>query len=234
MLLDELNLLDFTMQIEYPLAFRIWDNAGEVAHLLSNIWGELEIEQASPADQVLKNPSARLVNGLRTSYVTVANAKTLDANIQDRLVSTFAVWERCLGLTSLKRISARARYVKNYRSIADANRRAIDLGICRMPAERVFDQNPDSPRNSINTTLRFEDDNSFSAVTIRTETTKLEIGSLPEFDRERVFDERHRFILEFDRGSLGEIPVAKIRVNEWLKGYMHVLRRDIDKVVGNA
>ena len=100
------------------------------------------------------------------------------------------------------------------------------------PKSKVFDQPLDSELNGIEILYRFEDENSFSVLRVRAESLKYEVDLDPRFtDVANIREALYRVIIDFNRGLLKTVKVDKFLVEDWLKGYQHLLRRDVEKVL---
>jgi hypothetical protein len=122
-----------------------------------------------------------------------------------------------------------------YDSLQHANQHLLSLGLIRWPETQVFDQPMDGEKNTFDLSCRFEDSNSFSHVRIATEHLLYELKVDPSIGFAAPEKKtRTTLFVEFDRGVLGKVNMNTFRVDEWLKGFQHVLRRDIDKVLRKA
>lgn len=54
----------------------------------------------------------------------------------------------------------------------------------------------------------------------------------PAFFEEPLHKKMNHAVIDFDRGTLGEIELQRLSIKDWLKGYLHVMRRDLDKALG--
>lgn len=132
----------------------------------------------------------------------------------------------------MTRVSSRVLYVKQFPTMREANEELFKLKLCRLPKSKVFDQPADSPKNTFELTYRFEDEASFAFLRIRTEGVRLEFKADKEFTTLKDTSEtKNRLIIDFDRGLIKSTEAASFRMDEWLKGFMHVLRRDVEKVL---
>ncbi len=79
---------------------------------------------------------------------------------------------------------------------------------------------------------RFQDEDSFSTLTIKSEQVTYQANLDPSFVEDYEIKKTvNRLIIDFDRGLLGTIKASNLRMDEWIKGFIHVLRRDIEKVI---
>lgn len=233
MILDSFKLHTVVVQMRYDDAFELWDRAGDVARRLSTIWGELKLTESQPQQQTLKGKGVTVQTSFRQSTVNLTGPKSLDQSRTQQLVRTFDVWRDSLALKDLKRISTRATYVKEFSSIQAANAELIEFNLVRWPSTKVFDQPVNGDLNGPELAFRFEDKNGFSVLRIRAEQIKFEADLDPEwFSEPEVRQVKNRLIIDFDRGLLGAVSSEKFRMDEWIKGFQHVLRRDIEKVTG--
>lgn len=230
MLLDSFTAHSLTFQITYAECYEVWDHAGAVARKFASIWPELQIDRGVPNEQVMRGLGVTLQTGLTSSLVTLDKAK-LDQGTMSQLSQTYEVWRTELRLEELTRVSCRVRYIKNFSEARSANNFVVQLGLVPWPAEKVFDQPTDGELNGVEIAYRFEDEASFAVLRVGAEHIKLERKPHPEFESETIKQEKHRAFIDFDRGLLAGMEARTLRVDEWLKGYQHLLRRDLEKVI---
>ncbi|MCA8013821.1 hypothetical protein LGM38_17375 [Burkholderia vietnamiensis] len=231
MILDQFTLHSVIVQTVYEEAFVIWDRAGSVARGMSKVWPGLKLVEGQPNQQTLAAPGVQIMTGLRTSTFTVRGAKALDQTRVRQIADSYSLLRDILELEKIQRVSARSIYIRKFEDIKDANNAVTELGLLKWPNERVFDQPTDSGQNGAEILFRFEDKTSFSFLRLKAEQIKLEAGLDPEFFPEPIERSQQRMVIDFDRGLLGALDARKFRMDDWLKGYSHVLRRDIDKVL---
>lgn len=232
MLLDTFKLQQLILQITYPEALILWDRAGRINTRLQAIWPGTTAADVGPNQQSLNSPSVQIDTSLAKSTLVRNHLTTIDSQTSQQFLNTFQIWRDDLQLGKLNRVSSRALYVRTFPSIAAANAELIAMGLCRMPASKVFDQPIQSENNTVDVAYKFEDASSFAMLRVRTESVKLEFTPPLEFSNVKPFDEtRHKLILDFDRGVKGSIEASDFRMDEWLKGFVHVLRRDVEKVL---
>ncbi len=149
-----------------------------------------------------------------------------------QIKETFEAWRDTLDLNILDRVSTRVTHSKEFVSLKEANADLLALNLARWPNTKVFDQPLESERNGLEIAFRFEDQSSFSVLRLKTEQLKAEPELDPEFfDESTITKTKNRLVIDFDRGLLGSVGGSKFRADEWIKGYQHILRRDIEKVL---
>ena len=234
MILDTFKPAQVVVQIDYAPALELWDSAGRVNRRVQKIWPDAQVvpDQVSPANVTLRSPKAQIDTGVTRSTIALSRLTTIDHVSTQQVVDTFAAWRSELALTKLNRVSTRVIYIREFPALRSANEALLAFGLCRWPKSKVFDQPEESDHNSFDLVYRFEDEASFSFLRVRTEQIKLElkvesdIGTLKE-----ASDIKNRLIIDFDRGLKQSIDAASFRMDEWLKGFVHVLRRDVEKVL---
>lgn len=231
MILDSFKLDNVIVQLRYAEAFELWDRAGKISRQLCDIWPDLKLVEAGPQQQVLKGPGVEIQMGLAQSTVVLVGAKALEHRKVEQIKQTFEVWRQDLTLSRVDRVSMRVTYAKEFPSLGEANTELIGLNLAKWPTVKVFDQPMESDRNSVEILYRFEDENSFSVLRLKTEQIKYEVNLDPAFvEHPEIRKSKSRMIVDFDRGLLGSVSADKFRMDEWIKGYQHILRRDIEKV----
>ncbi|GEM_PF-4714311 len=235
MILDTFKIDNATTQLDYDEAFEVWDRAGSIVRALLGIWPGLGLVEGKPNQQVLKGPNVSISTGLKQSSVTITGVKALDQQKIQQVKDTFEVWRRELSLRVLKRVSTRAIYLKEVPTIEAANKELLELRLVRWPTTKVFDQPLVSEKNSVDVCYRFEDAESFALLRFKAERVKFEATLDAQwFDEPVISKEKTRIIIDFDKGQLGSVNAEKFRMDDWLKGVQHVLRRDIEKVTKEA
>jgi hypothetical protein len=230
MLLDTFKLHTMTVQVSYANCYELWDKAGAIARRLAAVWPGADLDKGTPNEQILRTPTASIQTAFLASTVTLQKPK-LDGGTLAQLAQTFDVWRSELALEKLTRVSCRSRYVKDFSTPKAANEFVIGMGLAPWPEGRIFDQPVGGKGNSLEIAFRFEDEASFAVVRVGAEHLLVEMKSHPDIENEPVKKEKHRAFIDFDRGLLAEIDARALRLDEWLKGYQHLLRRDLEKVL---
>lgn len=232
MILDSFKTHSAIIQIQYADAFLLWDRAGEIARQISKIWPDIKFSEAQPQQQVLNGKGVSIQTSFSKSTITVSGEHAFSQLKVSQICDTFEVWCKVLELDELGRVSTRATYSKDFKSLGNANAELLALNLVRWPETKVFDQPLESERNGLEIQYRFEDEDSFSVLRLKAEQLKYEVDLDPNiFDEPEIREVKNRMIIDFDRGLLGAVNAGKFRMDEWLKGYQHILRRDIEKVL---
>jgi hypothetical protein len=235
MILDKFALHSLAIQVVHDPAYQLWDYAGVIARALVEIWPGLTLADGQPNQQSFKAPGVQVQVAVNQTTINIrTNNRPLDQARTRQIVETYDLVRNALQLENLSRLSARATHVRWFDNIQEANAAVRDMGLVRWPEEdRVFDQPVDGEKNGSEVIFRFETDSAFSVVRVRAEELRFEVELDPDFFEELNPEKvRSRAVIDFDRGLLGTVDAKKLRMEDWLKGYMHVLRRDIDKVLG--
>lgn len=232
MILDSFKLHTVIVQIQYPEAYELWDRAGAIGRQICTIWPGLTTSKGRPEQQVLVGKGMKIDTTFNKSTVTLTGEESFSQRKIQQVKETFEVWCEKLMLDNLERVSTRAMYAKDFPSIKEANAELFALNLARWPTTKVFDQPMEANRNGLEIHYRFEDENSFSVLALKAEQLKYEVDLDPSFiDESELKITKSRMIVDFDRGLLGSVNAGKFRMDDWIKGYQHILRRDIDKVI---
>lgn len=232
MILDSFKTQSAIIQIHYADAFLLWDRAGEIARHISNIWPGIKFSEALPQQQTLTGEGVSIQTSFSKSTITVSGEHALNQLRVKQICDTYDVWRKELELNELSRVSTRVTYSKNFDSLGKANAELLALNLVQWPDTKVFEQPLESERNGLEIQYRFEDDNSFSLLKLKAEQLKYEVNLDPNvFDEPMIRKLINRTIIDFDRGLLSTVNASKFRMDEWIKGYQHILRRDIEKVL---
>ena len=232
MLLDSYKPRTLIFQITYDEAFEIWDRAGAMARALCKIWPSLKLQEGQPHYQTFAGKGISVRTGLADSTVTLKGENVFEVRNIKSLEDTYSMWYEMLDLSVLKRASTRVLYTKDFDTIKAANAELLGMQLAEWPDTKVFDQPMDAESNGLEIAYRFEDKASFSLLRLKAEQIKAEVELDPElFDQPVLAKTKNRLVIDFDRGLLGSVDGGKFRVDEWVKGFQHVLRRDIEKVL---
>lgn len=232
MLLDSYKPHTLIFQITYDEAFELWDRAGAISRTLCKIWPNLKLQEGQPQQQILTGNGVAIRTGLADSTVTLKGEGLFQADKVKSLQDTYSMWREMLDLKVLKRASSRVGYTKNFDTITAANAELLGMQLAEWPDTKVFDQPLDGELNGLEIAYRFEDKVSFSLLRLKAEQIKAEVELDSElFDEPVLAKTKNRLVIDFDRGLLGSVDAEKFRADEWIKGFQHVLRRDIEKVL---
>lgn len=232
MILDSYKIDSAIIQIQYADAFLIWDRAGAIALDLSKTWPGLKISEGQPQQQTLKGNGVTLQTGISKSTITISGDQALSPSRVSQIIKTFEVWRDALKLTELLRVSTRVVHVKEFASMQNANAELFAMNLMKWPKTKVFDQPTESDRNGFDVQYRFEDDNSFSLLRVKAEQVKYFVELDEDLFGEKEIEKiKCRMVIDFDRGLLGSVNAEKFRMDEWIKGYQHILNRDLEKVI---
>lgn len=231
MFLDDFNLDSLTFEVRFEPAYELWDQAGAFWRRLTQIFPGIETHSIQPNVQTFRNRDVQLELNLTRLNITWPSVGSFDGLKSEQLKKSYQALRELLGLQELTQVSARCQYVKLFSSHKDANASILQLGLTSWPDGRVFDQPQDGERNSVEVVYRFDDTKSFSLVRIKTEKVTFKVEIDARLNMDNVTEHRNKLIVEFDRGLLGDINAAELRIEDWFKGYFHLLRRDIDKVL---
>jgi hypothetical protein len=230
MLLESLKLRSVHFQVRYDPAYELWDEAGAIARSFSKVWERLRVDEGQPNRVTLSRAGVTIRTELDNAVISLDSPETVEARVK-AVTDAVSIWKECLRLDSLNKVSMRVEYAKNFPSPADAVTAVRKLGLVKWPTEKVFGQDEAGEKNGLDCSLRFEDAATFTIVRARTESVTVEYEVHPEFEVPKVHKELHRMVLDFDRGTVQPMKAKDFSAEEWLKGYFHLLRRDLPKVV---
>lgn len=231
MILDSFKLHSLVLQFTYPDAYIVWDRAGDIARHMQDVWPGLALEDSKPNEQNLRSDVVTVSTGVRMSTITNVAGKGLDQLTIDRMVATVDIWRQQLELSTFNRVSCRAKYVRDFSDKAAAIAEVLSWNLFRIPNDRVFNHHQTESNTSVEGTWKFEDKASFTFLRVGAEEITIEIKAHPDFPETQMKKTAARAYIDFDRGSLGEIDAKSFWLAEWLKGYLHVLHRDLPKVI---
>ena len=230
MILDNFKLHSAIVQITFDERYELWDRAGALSRRISDIWPGLSLDSATPQEQTLRSKSVVVQSSVRSATLTLFGLK-LDPGVLTQIEQTFDAWRSDLSLKKLQRVSCRTKFVRDFTSQRSANDYVLNFGLTPWPKDRVFDQPTSGRGNAVDVGFRFEDEVSFAVLRFGTEHLNLEMKAHPEFETETIKKSIYRAFIDFDRGLLAPPDASSLRLDEWLKGYLHILRRDVEKVI---
>ena len=230
MLFDEFKLKQFSVQVNYPDAYSIWDAAGAVATRLSKIWPKVELENATAGEVALKNDTCKVLFGIRMSYVHVTSPKSVEEHAKS-IGETFEVLANKLLVTDFDRIGARAVFVKEYKSAALGIAALRAMRLARRPSKNVFNIDIESESNIETVSYKFENESMGTTVNIAFQSLKLELKTGGEFPDADASKDLHRIVIDVDRFTKKPTSTKQFSAVEWLKGYNHLIRRDLPTII---
>jgi len=232
MFLDGFRLDRLIFQVKYKHALALWDRAGALGSQILDIWPGIELHTGNPQAQSFKMLDVHVEHALTAGTVTLWNLPSIDQRKTVQLKNTLDAWKTELKLEEAQQVSLRILYAKDFESLKEANGYLVGLNLTAWPTEKVFGQPQDSDRNGPEISFRFEDPSSFAVLRIKAEQVTYDLKLDHSYIDTSSVNKRvqNRVAVDFDRGSL-KVKLADFRFEDWLKGCLHVLRRDIDKVV---
>ncbi len=232
MLLDSLKLKSLHFQVRYDPAFELWDEAGGIARSFAKAWDGLKVDEGQPNRVTLSKSGLKIRTELDNAVISLDLPETLEVRSK-AVADAVGIWRSCLRLEVFKRVSMRVDYVKNFPTPVGAREAIRKLGLVNWPTQKVFGQDEAGEKDGLDCALRFEDASTFTVVRARTESVVMDYEIHPDFSEgtPKIHKELHRIVIDFDRGTVQPMRSSDLSVEEWMKGYFHVLRRDLPKVV---
>lgn len=215
--------------MNYAPAYLLWDRAGEIARRLSKLWPDWKLEQAQPGVITARAGSARLNTALDASFVNIQSPKAF-SSFSEQIANSFQIWTELLEIRSITKIGGRAIYIKDLKTREEANSEYQELGLANWPTRDVFNIRMDSSLNSGSIHYQIEDDASSVAVRIAPTFNVIEIDN-SEFPELSGKKEIHRLIVDVDRQTKKTTEADRFSPNDWLKGYHHLLNRDLSAIL---
>ncbi|VTU28802.1 hypothetical protein H6CHR_03065 [Variovorax sp. PBL-H6] len=229
-LVQDFQISQLTLQFNYPPAYLLWDRAGELTRKVSVLWPGWKLEKAEAGSVQALAKNARVQMGLDMSYVIVTGPKGFGA--AEQIAKTIQLWTSILELETIDKIGTRAIFQKKYADRESAHKAYLAMNLVNWPPRRVFDCAVDSPLNGGSAHLQFEDDQALTIVRVSPQQVAIEIPAqeeFPEIEGKKVVD---RVIVDVDRQTKKPIDAARFSAPDWLKGYQHLLNRDLPEIVG--
>lgn len=228
--MQDLHINQLTLQLNYPPAYLLWDRAGELTRKVSVLWPGWRLEKAEAGSVMGLANNARVQMGLDMSYVIVTGSKGFAAG--EQIAKTVQLWTSILELDTIEKIGTRAIFEKKYPDRESAHKAYRAMNLVKWPSRKVFDCAVDSPLNGGAAHLQFEDDQAMTIVRVAPQQVTMEIPAQEEFPDLEGKKVINRVVVDVDRQTKKSIDATRFSALDWLKGYQHLLNRDLPEIVG--
>lgn len=231
--MKDFTLHQLTVQLHYAPAYLFWDRAGEITRRTTRIWPDWKVEKAEPGTVSGRSPNAHIAMGLETSYVNVIGPRGF-SGFSEQISNTLSIWIRMLEIDVIAKIGARAIYSKTFKDQKDAAKAYRNFDLVKWPTRRVFDCASDSDLNGGGVHFQFENDDAATSLRIGPQNLKLAIGpndDFPDIETTKTLD---RVVIDIDRQTKKGTDASRFNAGEWLKGYQHLINRDLPAIIGDV
>jgi hypothetical protein len=225
--LSSFQLEQCVVEIRYPLALRLWDNAGAFWQQIQEKWPELRPLHSEPAKQTFQSGNIGFVVELEQARIT--------GMAPDRSLERFATQARdfvanitkYLSVPVYKRVGMRVIYFREFTDKPAAASALLRMGLLKVPeGKKRFDVegDPITPHYA----LRWESTKKGALLQCRAESRKVDFDPPPEIskDLQPVHKEKHGLVIDIDYYTVAAVEPAQMDIAEWMKHSLHVISRD--------
>ena len=139
---DDLKLQTLTFEMRYAPAYRIWDGSGSLWTDLSAKFGELDAQSVAP-NQVTHNALDRFALTVSIDKAHLVDYKPdTDFDKNEYFAYFVEMVVAHLGITAFSRLGTRLTMGKEFASQEDAAKELVELGLLKLPAEKMFGVEP--------------------------------------------------------------------------------------------
>lgn len=220
-------------ELRYPHAYPLWDAAGKIASEAAQRWPTLVLREATPGQQKFRIGDniemAVLID--RWHVLSVGPKHNEDEFLR---ICRFAYDQAALTLRVPKfsRVGLRPTFLKRFNAIDEAVQAFVSTGLVRVPDGRHF--GIEGKLALPECILRYESDQLGCMAHLKVQTRKVGILEKPlgdvDFDLKEV--ERHEFVFDIDYYTMSDVLVGQLKVEEWIRQAMQVVRRDAKIFLG--
>jgi len=237
-----MNELDFSLfkpeqaifQITQPVAFKLWDKAGEVWSEIKAKMPELKMNTAEPNKTIFQ-----LGNSLEYSIeidkcrVNQFNPKATFADFIEKTEYFVEMVTTKLDIDFYNRLGFRTIYFKEFKTKKAASDAMSKLKIFNLKFDNLFkiDGNVYYPK----LTFRWEGKSIGARIEIRAEKRNLDFTP-PQPDWHAIKAkhlEKHGVVFDVDYYTLEPVAAGQLNVSEWLKLSSKLIKKDAEKILGN-
>jgi hypothetical protein len=229
--LDQFTLWTATFEIRYDSAFLFWDRAGSVWAAVKNKYPEAAVDQANPNQaRVIVDDKTQAVVGVDKTFFTVSKPKNDLRELQSLAEVIFPMVLERMEITSLTRVGLRVIYGKQFNSREEAT---TFLGQ-QVPLPKMTGKflNVDGTVLEPEIYFLYEGDALAFSVRAKAQGTKLNITVPFEYQDllKETKAERSTATLDIDYFAHATTPVTSFDAAALIESWLHLIRRDIQKV----
>jgi hypothetical protein len=235
----EIRLADFqlsriTVEVRYPAAYQLWDNAGAIWQQVSQHWPDIKVSETSPNNQkFMHKKEFYCETQLEKSFLIQYEPKSDLSDVIENADFFLQRVNKNLGLTHYSRIGARFIYYMKCKDRDEASRKIIETGVIKFPIGKHFNiegVNID-PEYAIRLENKEEKNGIYARIKAVSEKTKIDAGiNIREF--ETVELERHGIYYDLDYYISIPTNISSLRIKEWLGQAHQIIKRDSKNFLG--
>lgn len=224
--LAEFAVEQLAFEVRFPEAFLLWDRAGNLAQQAKAFKGKLV--SAEPGKVVFRKGRLEAAFELTQARVIQHHPEGALERFADDADQLVALVSTILEVASFTRIGFRAVAFRKTESLAAAANKLLGTGLIRVPVGRSFDAEPTAGASFAEYGVRLQSRARATTIRLRSDERRLEIeapAGLKAFDSK--VEETFGLILDVDQFTLAPMEPAQLLTREWVKGALHLYRRDV-------
>jgi hypothetical protein len=230
--LDQFTAWNATFEVRYDTAFLFWDRSGSIWAEVKKRYPEATVEQASPNQvRISVDDRTSAAASVDKAHFTVVNPKNDLRELQSFSKVLFPPLLRYLDVSSLTRVGLRVVYGKRF----DGRKEAADFVSAHSPIPKLKGKhlNVDGIVFEPEMYFQYEGDVLGFSIRIKAHQTKMTLAVPVEFQDALKENraERSYVTLDVDYYAHGITPITSFDASAIIEGWLHVIRRDIGKVL---
>jgi hypothetical protein len=214
------------LEVRYPLALNLWDNAGSLWQAVREKWPDLNLVAAEPAKTTFQMGRTAFVVEIKAARIVSVNPTQSVDEFSTIAREFFRLTTVHLHVSLYERLGLRFIYFKKYKDRTAAASAFYSLGLVKVPSSRKFevDDKPVNPQYI----LRWESDKKGAVIACRAETRKIDWD--PTVEQVQIFNpihtERNGIVIDLDYYTVAPVEPGQVDMGEWVKHAEHVITRD--------
>ena len=229
--ISQFELRRAIVEVRYPKAYLIWDNAGKLWAEAKKRWATLDVREAEPGKTVFwLDDRSELSVLIDKARLTQERPKDFDKFVIT-VTEFLGLTNDMLGLYEYERVGLRLVYRKKYEDKFAASNAMLSADILKVPNMPQF--NIDGRAVLPEYVMRLEDDKKGVTVRLKAETETQEFSPPLQMDEiEKAKVETHGVVFDVDYHTIGTLTVGQFRAKDWLNGAHRAIRRDSATFLG--
>jgi hypothetical protein len=231
--ISDFRLFTTACEFRFQNSYHLWDRAGEIWSDFVAANPEAKLVKADPGQTTFRLGSQRefTVNldrfGVNAHVPSSTDAFAAEADEFAKSVS------RHLKVGSYSRIGLRTVFVREYPDIGAATVEMLGLKLLWVPNGPFFgiSGTPSETRYS----CRLEDKSKGCLIQIFVNKREFEPELPFAWEGDKILRvEKNDLVMDIDYYTIASTSIGQLNVQEWIKQGMHVIRRDINKIIGGT
>lgn len=224
--LSSFELESVTLEIRYPFAYSLWDEAGQLWKAIQDNWPDIVPIFVDPKKTDFRRGDTRLTVEMEQARIIELRPEKSLKQFLDDSREFIRMTTRCLQISTYKRVGLRLIYFKEFNDSREAAAAFLPLDLIRVPEGKKFEID-ELPKN-LQYALRWESDKKGIMLQCRSETRTMNLDVPFEAAHllKPVHSERHGITLDVDYYTVAPVEPGQMDTSEWVKHAMHLIARD--------